>query len=98
MTEFSVKSKDISTMVETLSELFQENGSEVKPKQLADRMAIKLNRRIHYSYVSYLLSSFGFITRPSPRHADRASRYIIPDDELLRKMQAEFNSCKSPAH
>jgi len=58
-----VNEKDVSAMLDSLYELFQEYGDNVTPTLLSERMEQKLCRRVHMHNLAYLYTSLGFITR-----------------------------------
>jgi hypothetical protein len=79
--------KDISAMLDSLYELFQEYGDNVTPTLLSERMEQKLHRHVHMHNLAYLYSSLGFVTRRGNRNT---ISYIIPNSELLTEKRAQF--------
>ena len=84
-----VDEKDISAMLDSLYELFQEYGDNVTPTLLSERMEQKLRRHVHMHNLAYLYTSLGFVTRRCNRNT---ISYIIPNPELLNEKRAQF--CK----
>jgi hypothetical protein len=90
MTEYHIKLNEVSVMVQSLRELFQELGDNVNPKILAERMALKTGRTYQYHQTSYLLRLFGFTTRKlAGRMEGWNNYYIVPDYDLLGKLEKE---------
>ena len=87
---FRAKEGDIAVMLDCLAELFQEQGDEVMPKDLAERMEHKLHRHIHHHVAAYLYTSLGFVTRKLSVHPNGCKIYIIPDPKLLAEKRAQF--------
>ena len=88
MNERLIRPNDLTFMLDSMTELFQEN-EKVTPKMLAERMTLKCGRRIQYHYASFLFTQFGFVTKVFEGHSLRAERYIIRNDELLIKLKVE---------
>lgn len=90
MTEYHIKLNEVSVMVQSLRELFQELGDNVNPKILAERMQLKTGRTYQYHQASYLLRLFGFTTRKlEGRIEGRNNYYIVQDDDLMDKLIKE---------
>jgi hypothetical protein len=88
MNERIIRPNDVTAMVDSMIELFQEKD-KVSPKMLAERMTHKCGRNIHYHYASFLFTQFGFVTKVFEGRVCRAERYIIPNDELLKRLKTE---------
>ena len=82
-----VNEKDVSAILDSLYELFQEYGDSVTPTLLSERMEQKLRRQIPMHNLAYLYTSLGFVTR---RGNSNTISYIIPDPELLTEKRAQF--------
>jgi hypothetical protein len=89
-----IKTGDFTVVLDSLQELFRENPDAVTPKLLAARMEQKLQRHIHYTYVTYLCSVLGFITMKGIGFGKRDTRYIVFDAELLAQKRAQ--NCEIP--
>jgi hypothetical protein len=77
-------------MRESLVELWKEQ-EVVQPKDVAEKMSQKLNRPIHYSYASWLLRTFGFVTSRNGLNQN----VIIKDDEIMERLQGvKYGSTK----
>jgi hypothetical protein len=85
------KERDIPVLLESLHELFQEQGDTVTPMDLAERMEKKLRRHQSLFVVSCLYTTLGFVSRAKPGQS-RRRYYIVPNLELLAERQAQF--CK----
>ena len=81
---------DLTVILDSLRELFHECGDSVTPKQLAERMEHKLNRRVHYTYATYLCVLLGFVTRKGTEVGDKGNHYIVFDAELLEQKRAQY--------
>ena len=89
-----IQAGDIAVILDSLQELFRERGEAVTPKQLADRMEHKSNRRVHYTYATYLCTLLGFVTRNGTDVGDKDNRYIVFDSGLLAQKRAQY--CEMP--
>jgi hypothetical protein len=88
--KFRARKEDIVALLDALLELFQENKNKVTPKQVAERMAQKLQKQIPLHIVVDATASLGFITMRGTKHGE--TNFIIPDPELLVERRAQF--CK----
>ena len=86
--KFRARKEDIVALLDALNELFQENTNKVTPKQVAERMAQKLQKQIPLHMVADITASLGFITMRGTKHSE--TNYIIPDWELLAERRAQF--------
>jgi len=68
---------DFVVMLDCLDELFRECGDTITPKLLASRMEQKLQRRVHYSFASYLYTLLGFVTKPGISKNERSAGFIV---------------------
>jgi hypothetical protein len=83
--------EDTAVMLDSLYELFQEQGDKVTATLLAERMESKLNRHIHYHRAAYLYRLLGFYSR-----CGKESKYfVIPDFDLLARLRMKY--CKIDA-
>jgi hypothetical protein len=89
--------KDVSVMLDSLNELFSEQGDMVTPTDLAERMSQKLNRTIKYCHVGILLKQLGFLTLPPRKYKSRMQRFIYRDSVLLEKWEAESSQIEERA-
>jgi hypothetical protein len=83
------KERNIPVLVDSLQELFQEQGDKVTPTELAVRMEQKL-----HSHISQFFCRL-YIHNPRvcflPRNSYICWRdYIVPNLELLAERQAQF--------
>ena len=86
-----IRDGDFRVMLDSLQELFQENGNAVTPKQLATRMEQKLHRHVHYSFATYLFTLLGFTTRLGIGQENKSNHYIVFNAELFAEKQAYFS-------
>jgi hypothetical protein len=85
-----IQTGDLTAVLDSLQELFQENPDAVTPKFLAARMERKLQRHIHYTYATYLCSVLGFTTRKGIVFGKKDTRYVVFDLELLAQKRAQY--------
>ena len=85
-----IQTGDLTVMLDSLQELFQENPDDVTPKLLAARMKQKLNRHVHYTYATYLYSLLWFITNKVIGFGKRETCYIVFDAELLAQKRTKY--------
>ena len=73
---------DITAMLDSLQELFQEYGNDVTATLIAERMERKLHRHVHYHQAAYLYRLVGFDAIRVNGHTDKWKYYVVPDLEL----------------
>ena len=84
MVDYIIKPDELRKILESLQELHQET-KYVSPKMLAERITQKIGRNYNYHHVSYLFTLMGFVTANN-----RAERYIVRDDERIKKLISEL--------
>ncbi|MGA2527478.1 MAG: hypothetical protein ABSF79_12825 [Smithellaceae bacterium] len=84
----NAKNEDILVMLDSLQELFQEQGDKVTPRQPATRMEQKLHRNVHYNFASYLFTLQGFVTKSVTNKDGGYSRFIVYNPELIAEQRA----------
>ena len=89
---YQARKEDITTMLDSLSELFQEREDEVTATLIAERMEQKLHRHIHRRLAAKLYKLLGFDSRRRNLSADHDKYYVIPNPELLAEKRTQF--CK----
>jgi hypothetical protein len=82
--------EDITAMLDSLQELFQERGDKVTATLIAERMQQKLRRHIHHHRAAYLYRLLGFESRTGNRLTDNSKCYVIPNLQLLAEKRAQF--------
>jgi len=84
MVDYIIKPEELSKMLESLQELYQES-EYVSPKMLATRITQKIGRNYNYHHVSYLFTLMGFVTG-----IKGVDRFIVRDDERIKKLISEL--------
>jgi len=84
MVDYIIKPEELSKMLESLQELYQES-EYVSPKMLVERITQKIGRNYNYHHVSYLFTLMGFVTG-----IKGVDRYIVRDDERINKLISEL--------
>jgi hypothetical protein len=82
--------EDTAAMLDSLLELFQENGDKVTATLIAERMESKLHRHIHHHRAAYLYRLLGFYSTCGKGHDDGSKYYVIPDYDLLARCRVQY--------
>jgi hypothetical protein len=91
-TNHKIDDGDFVVLLDCLTELFQERGDTVTPKQLPYRMEQKLQRHVHYNFAAYLYTILGFVTRPGITRNDRNLRFIVYNPELIEEQRTRLRN------
>ena len=96
MNERLIRPNDVTAMVESLEELFNER-EKITPNQVAERMSKKIGRAVTYQYLSYITTAFGFITTIVHDRSEciTSERFYIKDYDLLKKIKENLPSIES---
>ena len=84
--------EDIVAMLDSLQDLFQEYGNNVRATLIAERVERKLHRHVHYHQAAYLYLLMGFDAIRGNGHSDKSKYYVVPNLDLLAEKRAQF--CK----
>jgi len=83
--------EDTAAMLDSLLELFQENGDKVTATLNAERMGSKLHRHTPSSSCRYFITGCsGFIPFRGKEHDDRSKYYVVPDYDLLARCRVHI--------
>jgi hypothetical protein len=83
-----IKSDDLPNLLESMEELFKMLGDNVTPTNLAEKMTAKTGRPYQFHQVSFLLRSFGFMTRHlSFKKVNYA--FVVYDKDLIGVLKRE---------
>lgn len=89
MVEYMIKPDDLPNLLDCMEELFELLGDNVCPTNLAERMTIKTGRHYQFHHVSYLLRSFGFLTRHLDGKPVGNYCYVVYDKDLIDSLKKE---------
>ena len=96
MNERLIRPNDVTAMVESLEELFNER-EKITPNQVAERMSKKIGRAVTYQYLSYITTAFGFVTTVvhNKKESITSGRFYVKDYDLLKRIQGNLPSIES---
>ena len=89
MTEYMIKPDDLPNLLDCMEELFKLLGDNVTPTNLAEKMTAKTGRPYQFHQVSFILRSFGFITRHLDGKPVGNYAYVFYDKDLINLLKKE---------
>ena len=89
MTEYMIKPDDLPNILDCMEELFKLLGDNVTPTNLAEKMTAKTGRPYQFHQVSFILRSFGFITRHLDGKPVGNYAYVFYDKDLINLLKKE---------
>jgi hypothetical protein len=84
-----IKPDDLPNLLDSMEELFKLLGDNVTPTNIAERMTTKTGRPYQFHQISYLLRSFGFMTRHLDGKPVGNYCYVFYDKDLINLLKKE---------